>query len=81
MNDRSEIVSVRYMVDDVEKAVAFYTKLLDFEVLGELLTGRRLRRIGRVLPEEEGPVALALAPAGGCARPGCIVGLETPNAH
>ena len=29
----SETVSVRYMVDDVEQAVAFYTDLLDFEVL------------------------------------------------
>ncbi len=28
-----EIVSVRYMVDDVEKSVAFYTELLGFEVL------------------------------------------------
>jgi catechol 2,3-dioxygenase-like lactoylglutathione lyase family enzyme len=28
-----EIVSVRYMVDDVDEAVAFYTKCLDFEVL------------------------------------------------
>jgi catechol 2,3-dioxygenase-like lactoylglutathione lyase family enzyme len=27
------IVNVRYMVDDVEKAVAFYTTLLGFEVL------------------------------------------------
>src|SRR2546422_256732 len=26
-------VNVRYMVDDVEEAVAFYTKVLDFEVL------------------------------------------------
>ena len=33
MTDRDEMVSVRYMVDDVEKAVAFYTKVLDFEVL------------------------------------------------
>jgi len=33
MTDRSEMVSVRYMVDDVEEAVAFYTKFLDFEVL------------------------------------------------
>jgi catechol 2,3-dioxygenase-like lactoylglutathione lyase family enzyme len=33
MSNRSEIVSVRYMVDDVEKAVAFYTKFLDFKVL------------------------------------------------
>jgi len=28
-----EMVSVRYMVDDVEEAVAFYTKILGFEVL------------------------------------------------
>ena len=28
-----ETVNVRYMVDDVDEAIAFYTKLLDFEVL------------------------------------------------
>ena len=28
-----EIVNVRYMVDDVEASIEFYTKLLDFEVL------------------------------------------------
>jgi catechol 2,3-dioxygenase-like lactoylglutathione lyase family enzyme len=28
-----ETVSVRYMVDDVEESIAFYTKLLDFELL------------------------------------------------
>jgi len=28
-----EIVSVRYMVDDVDEAIAFYTKFLDFELL------------------------------------------------
>ena len=33
MTDRNEMVSVRYMVDDVEKALAFYTKVLGFEVL------------------------------------------------
>ncbi len=33
MSDRSELVSVRYIVDDVGKAVGFYTKLLDFKVL------------------------------------------------
>jgi catechol 2,3-dioxygenase-like lactoylglutathione lyase family enzyme len=30
---RDETVSVRYMVDDVDEALAFYTKLLGFEVL------------------------------------------------
>jgi len=33
MTKSGEMVNVRYMVDDVEKAIAFYTKLLDFEVL------------------------------------------------
>ena len=28
-----EIVSVRYMVDDVVEAIAFYTRLVDFELL------------------------------------------------
>jgi catechol 2,3-dioxygenase-like lactoylglutathione lyase family enzyme len=28
-----ELVSVRYMVDDVEEAIAFYTKFLNFELL------------------------------------------------
>jgi catechol 2,3-dioxygenase-like lactoylglutathione lyase family enzyme len=28
----AETVNVRYMVDDVEEAIAFYTKLLDFEL-------------------------------------------------
>jgi catechol 2,3-dioxygenase-like lactoylglutathione lyase family enzyme len=28
-----EIINVRYMVDDVEESIAFYTKLLDFEPL------------------------------------------------
>ena len=32
MIDLTGTVSVRYMVDDVEAAVAFYTKVLDFEV-------------------------------------------------
>jgi catechol 2,3-dioxygenase-like lactoylglutathione lyase family enzyme len=29
----NEMVSVRYMVDDVDEAIAFYTKVLDFELL------------------------------------------------
>ncbi len=33
MTEPSEMVSVRYMVDDVDEAVAFYTKHLGFEVL------------------------------------------------
>lgn len=33
MSDLNDRASVRYMVHDVEEAVAFYTKLLGFEVL------------------------------------------------
>ncbi len=33
MTDPHEVVSVRYMVDDVDEAVVFYTKVLAFEVL------------------------------------------------
>lgn len=33
MADRNDMVSVRYMVDDVEAAIAFYTGRLGFEVL------------------------------------------------
>ncbi|HEY7106257.1 MAG TPA: VOC family protein [Acidimicrobiia bacterium] len=29
----TEVVSVRYLVDDVDAAVTFYTKMLDFEVV------------------------------------------------
>lgn len=33
MTDPREMVNVRYMVDDVDKAVDFYTRVLGFEVL------------------------------------------------
>src|SRR5215510_5619149 len=33
MTHAGEMVNVRYMVDDVEAAIAFYTKVLDFKVL------------------------------------------------
>ncbi len=33
MADPNDMVSVRYMVDDVDEAVAFYTKLLGFELI------------------------------------------------
>ena len=47
MTEPNEMVNVRYMVDDVEEAIAFYTTFLDFEVLtafppafvGEAATG------------------------------------------
>ena len=33
MTEPADMVSVRYMVDDVEAAVSFYTQVLDFEIL------------------------------------------------
>src|SRR5947209_20502418 len=33
MTEPDSIVNVRYLVDDVEEAIAFYTAFLDFEVL------------------------------------------------
>jgi catechol 2,3-dioxygenase-like lactoylglutathione lyase family enzyme len=33
MTEPTEMVNVRYMVDDVDEAITFYTKVLDFEVL------------------------------------------------
>jgi catechol 2,3-dioxygenase-like lactoylglutathione lyase family enzyme len=33
MTEAHEMVNVRYLVDDVEDAIAFYTTFLDFEVL------------------------------------------------
>jgi catechol 2,3-dioxygenase-like lactoylglutathione lyase family enzyme len=32
MTDPNELVNVRYMVDDVDKSIAFYTEHLDFEL-------------------------------------------------
>ena len=35
MTDSSELVNVRYLVDDVSEAIAFYTEVLDFQVLND----------------------------------------------
>ncbi|MDQ0464345.1 catechol 2,3-dioxygenase-like lactoylglutathione lyase family enzyme [Caulobacter ginsengisoli] len=66
----NDMVSVRYMVDDVEAAVAFYTKTLGFEVLTSfppafadvargnlrlLLSGPK-SSAGRPMPDGETPV-------------------------
>jgi catechol 2,3-dioxygenase-like lactoylglutathione lyase family enzyme len=32
-NENNEMVSVRYMVDDVDEAIAYYTKFLGFELI------------------------------------------------
>jgi catechol 2,3-dioxygenase-like lactoylglutathione lyase family enzyme len=70
MTELTEMVHVRYIVDDVEAAVAFYTKTLDFEVLNNFgpafadVARGRLRLLlsgptssaGRAMPDGAKPV-------------------------
>ena len=68
MTDPNDMVSVRYMVDDVPQAVAFYTKFLAFEVLNSfppfadvargnlrLLLSGPASSAGRPMPDGEKP--------------------------
>jgi catechol 2,3-dioxygenase-like lactoylglutathione lyase family enzyme len=69
MADLDTMVSVRYMVDDVSEALAFYTKVLDFEVLNDfapafadvargnlrLLLSGPASSAGRPMPDGEKP--------------------------
>ena len=69
MTDPSEMVNVRYMVDDVEKAVAFYTKFLDFEVLNSFPAFADVAR-GALRLLLSGPASSAARPMPDGARPG-----------
>jgi catechol 2,3-dioxygenase-like lactoylglutathione lyase family enzyme len=63
------MVSVRYMVDDVPEAVAFYTKLLDFEVLNNFPPFADVAR-GNLRLLLSGPNSSAGRPMPDGARPG-----------
>jgi catechol 2,3-dioxygenase-like lactoylglutathione lyase family enzyme len=69
MTDPVEMVSVRYMVHDVEAAVAFYTRLLDFEVLNSFPPFADIAR-GRLRLLLSGPASSAGRPMPDGARPG-----------
>ena len=69
MTDPREMASVRYMVDDVEAAVAFYTKILDFEVLNQFPAFAEVAR-GRLRLLLSGPASSAGRPMPDGARPG-----------
>ena len=56
-----EMVHVRYMVDDVEDSIAFYTTFLDFEVLSNARAGVRRRQTGQPPPAARGPDELGRA--------------------
>jgi len=63
------MVSVRYMVDDVDKAVAFYTKVLDFEVLNAFPAFADVAR-GRLRVLLSGPTSSAGRAMPDGAKPG-----------
>jgi catechol 2,3-dioxygenase-like lactoylglutathione lyase family enzyme len=69
MTDRSEMISVRYMVHDVGEAVAFYTKFLGFEVLTNFPAFADVAR-GRLRLLLSGPNSSAARPMPDGARPG-----------
>jgi catechol 2,3-dioxygenase-like lactoylglutathione lyase family enzyme len=69
MPDLSEMVSVRYMVDDVGAAVDFYTKVLGFEVLNAFPAFADVAR-GKLRLLLSGPTSSAGRPMPDGAKPG-----------
>ena len=70
MTDQNKMVSVRYMVDDVEKAVAFYTKVLGFEVLTKFAPAFADVARGNLRLLLSGPTSSAGRPMPDGAKPG-----------
>lgn len=69
MSDTGEMVSVRYMVDNVEQSVAFYTKFLGFEVLNSFPAFADVAR-GKLRLLLSGPNSSAGRPMPDGAKPG-----------
>jgi len=69
MADRNDMISVRYMVDDVEEAVVFYTTFLGFEVLNNFPAFADVAR-GKLRLLLSGPNSSAGRPMPDGARPG-----------
>jgi catechol 2,3-dioxygenase-like lactoylglutathione lyase family enzyme len=65
-----EIVNVRYMVSDVEESIAFYTKVLDFEVLSDAAPAFADVRRGNLRLLLAGPKSSAGRPMPDGATPG-----------
>jgi catechol 2,3-dioxygenase-like lactoylglutathione lyase family enzyme len=70
MTRPSEMVNVRYMVDDVDAAVAFYTKFLDFEVLTSFAPAFADVARGNLRLLLSGPTSSAGRPMPDGAKPG-----------
>jgi catechol 2,3-dioxygenase-like lactoylglutathione lyase family enzyme len=65
-----EIVSVRYMVHDVDEALAFYTKLLGFELLTSAVPAFADVKRGNLRLLLSGPASSAGRPMPDGAKPG-----------
>jgi catechol 2,3-dioxygenase-like lactoylglutathione lyase family enzyme len=65
-----EIVNIRYMVNDVDESIAFYTKLLDFEVLTNFAPAFADVRRGNLRLLLSGPRSSAGRPMPDGATPG-----------
>ena len=70
MTDPSEMVNVRYMVDDVEAALAFYTKFFDFKVLTSFVPAFADVARGNLRLLLSGPTSSAARPMPDGAKPG-----------
>ena len=70
MTDRREMVNVRYMVDDVEAALAFYTKFLDFTVLTSFVPSFADGVRGNLRLLLSGPTSSAARPMPDGTKPG-----------
>ena len=68
LND--ETINVRYMVDDVEESIAFYTKLLDFELLNDFSPAFADVKRGNLRLLLAGPKSSAGRPMPDGAKPG-----------
>jgi catechol 2,3-dioxygenase-like lactoylglutathione lyase family enzyme len=69
MTEPNELVSVRYIVDDVEQAVAFYTEFLGFEVLTNFPPAFADVSRGRLRLLLSGPTSSAGRPMADGAKP------------
>ena len=68
--ENDDLVSVRYMVDDVDEAVAFYVELLGFEVLANFAPALADVRRGNLRLLLSGPKSSAAKPMADGAQPG-----------
>ncbi len=66
----SELVSVRYMVDDVDQSIAFYTEVLGFEILTNFAPAFADLRRGNLRLLLAGPTSSAGRPMQDGAKPG-----------